>query len=61
MAAFGGRFDFRKKSTHGYIKKNLLKAIAKKESPGKFDLQAMNDFRNWAEIIVFAEEFAKFI
>ena len=61
IAAFGGRFDFSKKSVHGFVKKNLLKAITKKENPGKFDLQAMNDFRNWAEIIVFAEEFAKIL
>jgi len=61
IAAFGGRFDFSKKSVHGFVKKNLLKAITKKENPGKFDLQAMNDFRNWAEIIMYAEEFAKLI
>ena len=61
IAAFGGIFDFSKRSVHGFVKKNLLKAITKKENPGKFDLQAMNDFRNWAEIIVYAEEFAKLI
>jgi menaquinone-dependent protoporphyrinogen IX oxidase len=61
IAAFGGIFDFSKKSVHGFVKKNLLKAITKKETPGKFDLEAMNDFRNWADIVVYAEEFAKLI
>jgi menaquinone-dependent protoporphyrinogen IX oxidase len=58
-AAFGGIYDFSKKSKHGMIKKKLLKAIVKKESPGKFELNDINDFRNWEDIITFAEIFAK--
>ncbi len=58
-AAFGGIFDFSKKSSHGFLKKKVLRAITKKESPGKFDLNGINDFRNWEEISAFAEDFAE--
>ena len=57
-AAFGGIYDFSKKSKHGTIKKKLLKGIVKKETPGKFDLDNINDFRNWDEIVAFAQNFA---
>ncbi len=60
-AAFGGVYDFSKKSKHGLMKKKLLKAIVKKESPGKFDLENINDFRNWDEIVAFAEKFAEIL
>ena len=58
-AAFGGIYDFSKKSKHGTIKKKILKSIVKKETPGKFDLDNINDFRNWFEIVAFAEKFAE--
>ena len=58
-AAFGGIYDFSKKSKHGMIKKKLLQSIVKKESPGKFELNDINDFRNWEKIIAFAEKFAE--
>ena len=58
-SAFGGIYDFSKKSKHGKIKKKILKAIVKKESPGKFDLENINDFRNWDEIVAYAEKFAE--
>lgn len=58
-AAFGGIYDFSKKSKHGMIKKKLLKAIVKKESPGKFDLENINDFRNWDNVVAFSEKFAE--
>jgi len=58
-AAFGGIYDFSKKSKHGMIKKKLLQSIVKKESPGKFELNDVNDFRNWEEIVAFAEKFAE--
>ena len=58
-AAFGGIYDFSKKSKHGMIKKKLLKSIVNKESPGKFKLNDINDFRNWEDIIAFAEKFAE--
>ena len=58
-AAFGGIYDFSKKSKHGMIKKKLLQSIVKKESPGRFDLEDINDFRNWEKIVEFAEKFAE--
>ena len=58
-AAFGGIYDFSKKSKHGMIKKKLLQSIVKKESPGKFELNDINDFRNWEKIVEFGEKFAE--
>ncbi|MHA1521946.1 MAG: flavodoxin domain-containing protein [Promethearchaeota archaeon] len=58
IAAFGGIYDFRKKSSHGLVKKKLLQAITKKETPGKFIMDDINDFRNWDDISSFATKFA---
>jgi len=58
-AAFGGVYDFSKKSKHGMIKKKLLQSIVKKETPERFDLENINDFRNWDNIVAFAEKFAE--
>ncbi|MHA1561801.1 MAG: flavodoxin domain-containing protein [Promethearchaeota archaeon] len=58
-AAFGGVYDFSKKSKHGMIKKKLLQSIVKKETPGRFELNEINDFRNWDDIVAFAEKFAE--
>jgi len=58
-AAFGGIYDFSKKSKHGMIKKKILQGIVKKDFPGMFELNNINDFRNWDKIVAFAEKFAE--
>lgn len=59
-AAFGGIYDFTKKSRHGKIKSKLLQKIVEKderENPGTYDLSGFNDMRDWNQVEKFTVEF----
>lgn len=56
-AAFGGIYDFSKNSNLNFAIKFVLKTVVKKETPGQFDLNDVNDFRNWDDVITFANNF----
>ncbi|MFX0101113.1 MAG: flavodoxin domain-containing protein [Candidatus Hodarchaeota archaeon] len=55
LAAFGGVYDFSENSKFG-MAKGILKKMLEKESPGKYDLNGVNDMRNWKKIDEFIEK-----
>ena len=55
--AFGGIYDFTKKSRHGKIKSKLLQKIVEKEYPGVYDMAGINDLRDWDRIDQFTADF----
>lgn len=60
--AFGGVLDFSESSKFGKIGKLALKAAAveiKNEKGIEFDMQGLNDFRNWDKIRNFSISFAE--
>ena len=57
-AAFGGIYDFSKNSNLNFAIKFVLKSVVKKETPGQFDLNNVNDFRNWDDVVTFANNFS---
>ena len=56
--AFGGVFDFSKNSNLNTAIKYVLKKSAKKVSLEQFNFGEINDFRNWDDIITFANNFS---
>ena len=57
-AAFGGIYDFSKNSNLNFVIKFILKTILKKQSPVLFDMKNVNDFRNWDDVVIFANNFS---
>ncbi|MHA1777557.1 MAG: hypothetical protein DRO88_14335 [Promethearchaeia archaeon] len=49
-AVFGGVFDLRLNSRFGKLKSGLIRKMLAEEGPKKYDLNGMNDFRDWATI-----------
>lgn len=50
LAAFGGVYDFSENSPLKGLKKGMIKKMLENEEPGKFDLEGINDQRNWESI-----------
>jgi menaquinone-dependent protoporphyrinogen oxidase len=59
--AFGGVIDLSENSKHGKAIKSLIKSIAKKmqeDSGLEIEMEGCNDYRDWENIVKFAESFA---
>lgn len=56
-ATFGGYYDLRKNSKFGKIKSAMIRKMIENDSPGKFDLNGMNDLRDWDKIENWAKKF----
>ena len=56
--AFGGVYDFSENSNMGKIKMAMVKKIVQSDDHAdEFDMNGMNDFRDWDQIASFAKEF----